>query len=124
VIDMQMGADDEIDCLRRESGRCELREERPVLLIELRDQRAIPRVSDACVNDYSKISGLDNEGLQGHQVLAVGSDEVGPEPRLGGNVGGRRLGEEVDGKAMTCSTTRVTRTSPTSHDILPTLPAT
>ena len=40
--------------------------------------------------------GLDNEGTQAHQVHAVGIDEVRHEPRLGGKVFRRRLGEEVD----------------------------
>ena len=70
-----------------------------MLVIELRDQRAILRVAGTCVNEDAKISGLDDEGLQAHQVLAVSIDEVGPEPRLGGNVCGRGLGEEVDGES-------------------------
>jgi hypothetical protein len=89
VIDVQVGADDEIYCLSREFGRRQVREE-GVLLIELRDQRAILRVAGTCVNDDAKIFGLDNEGLEAHQVvLAAGIDEVGLEPRLGGNVCGR-----------------------------------
>jgi hypothetical protein len=47
------------------------------MLMEFRDQRAILRVAGTCVNDDAKISGLDNEGLQAHQVLAVGSDKSG-----------------------------------------------
>jgi hypothetical protein len=62
VIDVQVGADDEIDCLRRESGRRQVREGGGVV------------------------------------VLAAGIDEVGLEPRLGGNVCGRGFGEEVDGE--------------------------
>ena len=50
-----------------------------MLLIELRDQRAILRVAGTCVNDDAKISGLDNEGLKAHQVLAAGIDEVDGE---------------------------------------------
>jgi hypothetical protein len=73
------------------------------MLMEFRDQRAILRVAGTCVNDDAKISGLDNEGLQAHQVLAVASDKVGPEPRLGGNLCGRRLGEEVDGRVRLCA---------------------
>ena len=39
MIDMEVGTDDEIDCLRREPSRSEVGEERAVLVIEFRDQR-------------------------------------------------------------------------------------
>ena len=65
-------------------------------MIEFRDQWTRLRIADARVDDDAKRSGLDNEGVQAHQVVAVGVDEVGHEPGLRGNVGRCRLGEEVD----------------------------
>jgi hypothetical protein len=74
-------------------------------------------IADADVDDNAKRFGFDNEGVEAHQTVAVGIDVVGRQPSLRGNVRRFRLGEEVDPKGMTCSTTRVIRTSPTSHEI-------
>jgi hypothetical protein len=63
---------------------------------ELRDQRSVRRVARARIDENAKPVGLDTEGMQAHQVHAVGIDEVRHEPRLGGNIFRRRLGEEVD----------------------------
>jgi len=96
VIDVQVSADDHVDRVRVEPGRSQVREERPVLVIEFRDQRAVFQVARACVNHDAKPVGLNNKAMKAHQVPTVGIDEVGHEPRLGGDVRGRRLGEEVE----------------------------
>ena len=83
---------------RGESGRGEVREERPVLMIELRDHRAFLRVARTGVDDDPPRSGLDDKAVNAHQVPAVSIDEARQEPRRRGDVGLGRLREEVDGE--------------------------
>ena len=57
-------------------------------------------------------------------VLAVSIDEVGCLSHASAETSaGEASAKKSTGKAMTRSTTRVMRTLPTSHDIVPTLPA-
>jgi hypothetical protein len=98
VIDMQVSADNGVDRLRGESGRGEVREERPVLMIELRDQRTFLRVARTSVDDDPARSGLHDKAVKAHQVPAVSIDEVRHEPRRRGGVGLGRLREEVEGE--------------------------
>jgi hypothetical protein len=44
VIDVQVGAHDRVDALRGETSGGEVREERPMLVVELGDQRTVLRV--------------------------------------------------------------------------------
>jgi hypothetical protein len=46
----------------------------------------------------AKISGLDNEGLEAHQVLVAGIDEVGLEPRSAATSAGVASAKKSTGK--------------------------
>ena len=99
MVNVQVGADDEIDCLRRESGCHQVREERPI--------RRSP--------------GFDDKGVKAHQELAVVINKVGHQPGLRATSSRVASTKKSTGKGMTCSTTCVIRTPSTSHDIVPTL---
>jgi hypothetical protein len=92
-----------------------VREERPMLVIELRDQRTVLRVARACVDDDTEVSGFDDKGVKAHQELAVVINEVGTSQVSGATSSRVASTKKSTGKDMTCSTTRVTRTPSTSQ---------
>ncbi len=84
MIDVQVGADDEIDCVRREPGRYEFREEGRCWWSAFTPLSSKPETS---VSSSTHAPATRR---------TAGIDEVGPEPGLRGNVFLRGFGEEVD----------------------------
>ena len=93
VIDVQVGADDQIDRLGRHAGRSKVVEERRLEHVKRRSSATILPVADTCVDENREARTTHDEGVHALKEAPLLVDEMGSEPgamaleRLRGRVG-------------------------------------
>src|SRR5215475_2607242 len=93
VIDVQVGANDQIHRLRRHAGLSKIVEEGRFEHVKRSPTAAILPVPDAGVDEYREARATYDEGVHGQEEAALLVEEVGRDPvamaleRLGSRVG-------------------------------------
>ncbi|MEE1556578.1 MAG: hypothetical protein V1262_11705, partial [Alphaproteobacteria bacterium] len=90
MINMEMGAEDNIDTFRRIAGGSEIGKKRTLQLVPTGIAPELV-VADAGVDNYAAALRLDDEGLDATFQLPVIGGEMWPQPGFGQDVLGRKV---------------------------------